>query len=150
MLRNSRTRCDLSCSTAHMEPTKSGIICLMSMQQEMIDKKLKFYVVDGYEVAKETGMGRRINTIMQTCFFSLMEQVTGEPLLPKDEAIAKIKDAIKKTYSKRGEAVVQSQFRRCRRRTCSICIEVEVPQKQAVPSNASPSCLLMHPNSFNR
>jgi pyruvate-ferredoxin/flavodoxin oxidoreductase len=81
-----------------------------SMQQDMIDKKLKFYVVDGYEVAKETGMGRRINTIMQTCFFSLMEQVTGEPLLPSDEAIAKIKEAIKKTYSKRGDIVVNANF----------------------------------------
>jgi pyruvate-ferredoxin/flavodoxin oxidoreductase len=81
-----------------------------SMQQVMIDKKIKFYVVDGYEVAKETGMGRRINTIMQTCFFSLLEQVTGEPLLPGDEAIAKIKEAIKKTYSKRGEIVVKANF----------------------------------------
>ena len=81
-----------------------------AMQQEMIDKKLKFYVVDGYEVAEETGMGRRINTIMQTCFFSLMEQVTGEPLLPSSEAIAKIKEAIKKTYSKRGGIVVNANF----------------------------------------
>ncbi len=81
-----------------------------SMQNQMIEKQLKFYVVDGYEVAKETGMGRRINTIMQTCFFSLLEQVTGEPLLPKDEAIAEIKNAIKKTYSKRGEAVVKANF----------------------------------------
>ncbi len=81
-----------------------------AMQQEMIDKKLKFYVVDGYEVAEETGMGRRINTIMQTCFFSLMEQVTGEPLLPSSEAIAKIKEAIKKTYSKRGDIVVNANF----------------------------------------
>ncbi len=81
-----------------------------SMQEDLIDKKLKFYVVDGYEVARETGMGRRINTIMQTCFFSLLEQVTGKPLLPKDEAIAEIKNAIKKTYSKRGEQVVKSNF----------------------------------------
>jgi pyruvate-ferredoxin/flavodoxin oxidoreductase len=55
-------------------------------------------------------MGRRINTIMQTCFFSLLEQVTGKPLLPKDEAIAEIKNAIKKTYSKRGEQVVKANF----------------------------------------
>ncbi|MFN2135216.1 MAG: pyruvate:ferredoxin (flavodoxin) oxidoreductase, partial [Candidatus Promineifilaceae bacterium] len=81
-----------------------------SMQDQMIDKKIKFYVVDGYEVARETGMGRRINTIMQTCFFSLMEQVTGEPLLPKGEAITAIKNAIKKTYGKRGEQVVQANF----------------------------------------
>ena len=53
-----------------------------SMQEQMIAKDIKFYVVDGYEVAKNTGMGRRINTIMQTCFFSLMEQVTGKPILP--------------------------------------------------------------------
>ncbi len=79
-------------------------------QEAIIDKQLKFYIVDGYEVAKATGMGRRINTIMQTCFFKLMEQVTGEPLLPGDEAIVQIKKAIKKTYSKRGEAVVQANF----------------------------------------
>ena len=81
-----------------------------SMQEEMIEKQIKFYVVDGYAVAKETGMGRRINTIMQTCFFSLMEQVTGEPLLPKEEAIAEIKAAINKTYGKRGEQVVNANF----------------------------------------
>jgi pyruvate-ferredoxin/flavodoxin oxidoreductase len=81
-----------------------------SLQEVMIEKKIKFYVVDGYQVAKETGMGRRINTIMQTCFFSLMEQVTGEPLLPKQEAIAEIKAAIKKTYGKRGEQVVQANY----------------------------------------
>ncbi len=55
-------------------------------------------------------MGRRINTIMQTCFFGLMEQVTGEPLLPKEEAIAEIKAAISKTYGKRGEQIVQANF----------------------------------------
>jgi pyruvate-ferredoxin/flavodoxin oxidoreductase len=81
-----------------------------SMQQQMIEKDIKFYVVDGYEVAKNTGMGRRINTIMQTCFFSLMEQVTGKPILPAKEAIAEIKAAIKQTYGKRGEQVVQSNY----------------------------------------
>ncbi len=101
-----------------------------SMQQEMIDKKLKFYVVDGYEVAQETGMGRRINTIMQTCFFSLMEQVTGEPLLPKGEAVAKIKDAIKKTYSKRGDAVVQANF-------AAVDASLEHMHRVEVPQEAS-------------
>jgi pyruvate-ferredoxin/flavodoxin oxidoreductase len=81
-----------------------------SLQQEIIQKKIKFYVVDGYEVAKQTNMGRRINTIMQTCFFSLMEQVTGEPLLPSSEAISKIKEAIEETYGKRGEQVVKANF----------------------------------------
>ena len=74
------------------------------VQQQIIDKKLKFYVIDGYEVAKATGMGGRINTIMQTCFFA----ISG--VLPREEAIAAIKYAIKKTYGKRGEAVVQKNY----------------------------------------
>ncbi|MEN8242661.1 MAG: pyruvate:ferredoxin (flavodoxin) oxidoreductase, partial [Chloroflexota bacterium] len=75
-----------------------------TVQQQIIDKKLKFFVVDGYTVAKEVGMGRRINTILQACFFG----ISG--VLPKDEAIAKIKEAIKKTYGKRGEEVVQRNY----------------------------------------
>ena len=75
-----------------------------SMQETIIEKKLKFYVVDAISVARETGMGNRINTIMQTCFFA----ISG--VLPTDEAIAAIKYAIKKTYSKRGEAVVQANY----------------------------------------
>ena len=75
-----------------------------AVQQQIIDKKLKFYVIDGYEVAKETGMGGRINTIMQTCFFA----ISG--VLPREEAIEAIKHAIKKTYGKRGESVVQKNF----------------------------------------
>ncbi len=73
-------------------------------QKTIVEKKLKFYVIDGYEVASKTGMGVRINTIMQTCFFA----ISG--VLPKDDAIAAIKTAIKKTYSKRGEAVVQKNY----------------------------------------
>ena len=75
-----------------------------SVQQVIIDKDLKFYVVDGFQVAKETKMGRRINTIMQTCFFAL------SGVLPTDEAIEAIKTAIKKTYGKRGEAVVEQNY----------------------------------------
>lgn len=74
------------------------------VQQAIIDKKLKFYGIDAYEVAKATGMGVRINTIMQTCFFA----ISG--ILPKDEAIAEIKKYIKKTYGKRGEAVVNQNY----------------------------------------
>ncbi len=80
-----------------------------SMQETIIKKKLKFYVMDGYEVAQETGMGRRINTIMQTCFFAL------SGVLPTDEAITAIKYAIEKTYGKRGERIVQQEQCRCRR-----------------------------------
>ena len=75
-----------------------------SVQEAIIDKNLKFYVVDGYQVAKETRMGRRINTIMQTCFFAL------SGVLPTDEAIGAIKTAIKKTYGKRGEVVVEQNY----------------------------------------
>ena len=74
------------------------------VQQQIIDKKLKFYVIDAYEVARELDLGVRINTIMQTCFFA----ISG--VLPADEAIEKIKEAIQKTYGKRGEAVVRKNF----------------------------------------
>jgi len=75
-----------------------------TIQQTIIEKKLKFYVIDAYEVAKKTGMGVRINTIMQTCFFA----ISG--VLPKDEAIQYIKNAIKKTYGSKGDRVVQMNF----------------------------------------
>jgi len=74
------------------------------MQQTIIEKNLKFYVINAYEVAEKTGMGNRINTIMQTCFFA----ISG--VLPKNEAITAIKEAIKKTYGKRGEAVIQKNY----------------------------------------
>ena len=74
------------------------------VQEQIIAKKLKFYVIDAYQVAKDTGMGNRTNTVMQTCFFA----ISG--VLEKEEAIAQIKKAIKKTYGKRGEAVVQQNF----------------------------------------
>jgi pyruvate-ferredoxin/flavodoxin oxidoreductase len=76
-----------------------------SVQKTIINKKLKFYVINGYDVAQQTGMGARINTIMQTCFFA----ISG--VLPSDEAIQKIKDSIKKSYGNRGEAVVKQNYR---------------------------------------
>ncbi|MGX8716499.1 MAG: pyruvate:ferredoxin (flavodoxin) oxidoreductase, partial [bacterium] len=72
------------------------------VQKTILDKHIRFYAIDAYDVARKTGMGGRINTIMQTCFFA----ISG--ILPKDEAIACIKNAIKKTYGKKGDAVVQS------------------------------------------
>lgn len=71
------------------------------VQQRIIDKQLKFYVIDGYSVAREAGMGRHINTVMQVCFFA----ISG--VLPRDKAIEEIKQAIRKTYSKKGDAIVQ-------------------------------------------
>jgi pyruvate-ferredoxin/flavodoxin oxidoreductase len=74
------------------------------VQETIITKKLRFFVIDGYTVARAAGMGSRINTIMQTCFFA----ISG--VLPREEATAAIKKAIQDTYGKRGEAVVQKNF----------------------------------------
>ncbi|MCE1205549.1 MAG: pyruvate:ferredoxin (flavodoxin) oxidoreductase [Holophagaceae bacterium] len=90
------------------------------VQEAIVEKQLKFFVIDAYEVAKNTGMGVRINTIMQTCFFA----ISG--VLPKDEAIAQIKKAIKKTYGKKGDAVVQQNFHAVDE-TLAHLYEVKVP-----------------------
>ncbi len=76
----------------------------LEVQEQIVEKQLKLYVIDAYSVARDAKMGARINTIMQTCFFA----ISG--ILPRDEAIAKIKDAIKKTYGKKGDEVVQLNF----------------------------------------
>ena len=75
-----------------------------TVQGQVIDKKLRLFVIDAVKVAEQAGMGQRINTVMQTCFFA----ISG--VLPKDEAIAHIKDAIKKTYGRRGEKIVQKNY----------------------------------------
>ncbi|MCG6135524.1 MAG: pyruvate:ferredoxin (flavodoxin) oxidoreductase [Nostoc sp. LLA-1] len=74
------------------------------VQQQIIDKQLKFYVINANQVARESGMGGRINTIMQVCFFALAG------VLPQAEAITKIKKAIEKTYGKKGTEVVQKNL----------------------------------------
>ena len=89
-------------------------------QQTIIDKKLKFYVIDALKVAHETGMGVRINTIMQTCFFA----ISG--VLPRDEAIDKIKQAIQKTYGKKGEDIVQKNFHAVDQSVANL-FEVKIP-----------------------
>jgi len=75
-----------------------------TIQKEIIAGQLKFHVIDAYKVARETGMGGRINTIMQTCFFAISN------VLPREQAITAIKNAIRKTYGKRGQAVVDKNF----------------------------------------
>jgi pyruvate-ferredoxin/flavodoxin oxidoreductase len=91
-----------------------------SVQQQIIDKKLKFYVIDGYKVAREAGMGGRVNTIMQTCFFA----ISG--VLPKDEAVEAIKTSIKKTYGRKGEEIVKKNFEAVDQ-TLANLFEVKVP-----------------------
>ena len=106
-------------------------------QSAIIDKKLKFYVINGYEVAEKTGMGQRMNTIMQTAFFA----ISG--VLPREQAIAEIKHAIEKTYGKRGEAVVKKNFEAVDA-TIANLYEVKVPaavsskmsRRSAVPNEA--------------
>ncbi len=74
------------------------------MQEQIVENELDFYVIDATKVAQEANLGKRTNTVLQTCFFA----ISG--VLPKDEAIAKIKEAIVKSYSKKGDAVVQMNF----------------------------------------
>lgn len=90
--------------------------------EKIIAKKIKFYVIDAYKVGTTTGMGARINTIMQTCYFA----ISG--VLPKDEAIAKIKDSIKATYSYKGEEIVKKNFAAVDQ-TLANLFEVKVPDK---------------------
>ncbi len=102
------------------------------VQETIIEKKLKFYVVDGYTVAKKAGMGTRINTILQACFFA----ISG--VLPKDEAIAKIKEAIKKTYGKRGDEVVQKNY-------AAVDMALEYMHEVDVPETATSTIEMVPP-----
>ena len=76
----------------------------LEVQQTIIDKQLRFFVVDGDEVATGAGLGRRINTVLQTCFFALAD------VLPVDQAVAEIKTAIAKTYAKFGDVVLERNY----------------------------------------
>ena len=75
------------------------------LQQQILDKHIRLYVVDAKKVAREAGLPGRTNTILQTCFFALAD------VLPKKRAIGAIKEAIAKTYAKRGEEIVERNFR---------------------------------------
>jgi len=92
-----------------------------SLEREIVDKKLRFFVIDAFQVARDNGMGGRINTVMQTCFFAL------SGVLPREEAITAIKHAIEKTYGKRGEAVVQKNFAAVDNALANL-FEVKVPE----------------------
>ena len=92
------------------------------VQKDLIEKKMKFYIIDAYKVADETGMGARINTIMQTCFFTISN------IFPKEKAISMIKDSIKKTYGVKGDKIVQMNFDAVDK-TLANLFEVKVPDK---------------------
>ena len=74
------------------------------VQRQLIDKAIDFWVVDGSGIARDAGLGDRVNTVLQTCFFELTD------VIPADDAIAAIKDAISATYAKRGRAVLERNF----------------------------------------
>jgi pyruvate-ferredoxin/flavodoxin oxidoreductase len=104
------------------------------VQQAMIDKQIKFYVIDAFKVAGECGMGSRINIIMQTCFFALAN------VMPKDEAIAKIKQALEKTYRSKGEKVIQQNYHAVDQTLANLF-------QVTIPSVASSKCGMMAPIS---
>ena len=92
------------------------------VQKDLIDRKMKFFIIDAYKVADETGMGARVNTIMQTCFFAISK------IFPKDEAIQMIKNSIKKTYGAKGDKIVEMNFNAVDK-TLENLFEVEVPKQ---------------------
>src|ERR1051326_4410671 len=98
------------------------------VQEQLIAKKAKLYVVDAYKVARETGMGSRMNTILQVCFFAISK------VLPREEAIEAIRDAIRHTYGKKGEEVVQKNLHAVDE-TLSHLFEVPLP---AQPTSRTP------------
>ncbi|MDY6920823.1 MAG: pyruvate:ferredoxin (flavodoxin) oxidoreductase [Pseudomonadota bacterium] len=73
-------------------------------QEHILNKNIRLFVIDAYAVAQQSGLGRRINTVMQTCFFA----VSG--VLPKDQAIAQIKASVEKTYGKKGRHITRRNF----------------------------------------
>jgi len=93
-----------------------------TVQEQIIAKKLKFYAIDAYDVAKKANLGVRINTIMQVAFFAL------SGILPRDEAIEKIRYTIQKTYGKRGQAVVDQNFAAVDQALAHL-YEIKVPEK---------------------
>jgi pyruvate-ferredoxin/flavodoxin oxidoreductase len=101
------------------------------MQETIINKQIKFYIIDAYKIAKETGMGSRINTIMQTGFFALSN------VLPYDEAITKIKESIRKTYATKGEDVLKKNFEAVDK-TLKQLHEVKIPNKATTIKEFTP------------
>ncbi len=102
--------------------TRSGSICPENAQRRMIEQDAHFFVIDANKVARDSGMGGRINTVMQTCFFA----ISG--VLPPEEAIAAIKNSIRKTYGKKGEEIVEKNVRAVDE-TLAHLHEVEVPRE---------------------
>ncbi|GMQ80569.1 MAG: hypothetical protein BMS9Abin04_580 [Planctomycetia bacterium] len=113
------------------------------VQQEILDKRLRLFVVDAYDVANRAGMGSRINTVMQTCFFALAD------VLPRQQAIDEIKEAIRKTYGQRGESVLNRNFAAVDAALDSLH-EVSVPQTASSPERRSAAAPVEQPEFVRR
>jgi pyruvate-ferredoxin/flavodoxin oxidoreductase len=94
----------------------------VEVQSQLIAKKARFYVIDAYQVARDAGMGSRMNTIMQACFFAISK------VLPRDEAIEAIRQSIRDTYGKKGEEVVEKNLAAVEE-TLAHLFEISVPEK---------------------
>ncbi|MGO8865698.1 MAG: pyruvate:ferredoxin (flavodoxin) oxidoreductase [Alphaproteobacteria bacterium] len=102
-----------------------------SMQRQIIDKNLRFFVIDASKAAQEAGLRGRTNTILQTCFFA----VSG--VLPREEAIGRIKEAIRKSYAEKGEDVVRRNFKAVDGALARL-FEVKVPAEATSPWEPAP------------
>ena len=112
------------------------------MQDQLIAKKAKFYVIDAYDVARRSGMGSRINTIMQVCFFAISK------VLPGEEAIEAIRQSIRDTYGKKGEEVVYKNMRAVDE-TLACLFEVKIPEA-ATSQIEIPSPFSVEANKYER
>ncbi|MFY9845123.1 MAG: pyruvate:ferredoxin (flavodoxin) oxidoreductase [Terriglobales bacterium] len=92
------------------------------VQTQLIARKARFFIIDAYQVARETGMGSRMNTILQTCFFAISK------VLPREQAIEAIRESIRHTYGRKGDEVVQQNLRAVDE-TLAHLFEVTVPEK---------------------
>ena len=92
------------------------------VQSQLIAKQAKLYVIDAYRVARDAGMGSRMNTIMQTCFFAISK------VLPREQAIEAIRESIRETYGKKGDEIVQKNLKAVDE-TLAHLFEVDLPQK---------------------
>ena len=116
---------------APFPPSEVWIHLPKQVQETVIDKRLALYSIDAAKVAREAGMGSHINTIMQTCFFA----ISG--VLPREEAILAIKSAIRETYGKRGEVVIEKNFTAVDQ-TLAHLQQIEVPTQASSGFNILP------------
>jgi len=109
------------------------------VQEQLIAKQAKFYVIDGYQVARDTGMGARMNTILQVCFFAISK------VLPREEAVEAIRESIRQTYGRKGEDIVQKNMRAVDE-TLAHLFEVKVPDKATSDLEVPPPFASSAPN----